>query len=134
MDLFEPDSFRFPNAMKGIIETIKRLPRHKSGEKFLKGPIPWDWVSMASKLPGKALHVANALWFIAGIKNCRTIALSGKVLRGMGVKRNAAYRGLTALEASGLVSVIKYSGRCPVVTINDFKDVKVNDEITMIAT
>lgn len=121
MDIFEPDSLRLPDAMKGISEVVKRLPRHKPGEKFLKGPIPWNWVSMSSKLPGKSLHVANALWFIAGIKNSRTIALSGKVLRGMGVKRNAAYRGLTALEDVGLVSVIRHSGRCPEVTINDFE-------------
>ena len=24
------------------------LPRHKRGEKFLKGPIPWNWLTKAA--------------------------------------------------------------------------------------
>ena len=120
MEQFEPGSLRLPEAMKEISESITRLPRHKLGEEFLKGPIPWRWLSMAAQLPGKALHVANALWFIAGIKKTRTIALSGKILKNMGINRNAAYRGLTALEETGLVSVIRRNGCNPVVTLNDF--------------
>ena len=40
----------------------KLLPRHRQGEKFLKGPIPWDWLTKAAQLPGHALHVALVLW------------------------------------------------------------------------
>lgn len=122
MDLFEPDSLRLPDAMNVLSKDMKRPPQHKKGEKFLKGPIPWNWISMAAKVSGKgkALHVATALWFIAGIKNNRTIILSYNVLKEMGVKRNAVYRGLDALEETGLVSTIRHDGCCPIVTINDF--------------
>jgi hypothetical protein len=34
----------------------RRPPRHRRGERFLKGPIPWPWISAAAALPGKALH------------------------------------------------------------------------------
>lgn len=99
----------------------KSLPRHKPGEKFLKGPIPWGWLTVAGNLPGKAIHVSTAIWFIAGMKNNPTVVLSFKILNDLGVKRNAAYRGLAALEKSGLVSVVRRRGRCPRVTINDFQ-------------
>ncbi len=118
----DPKKLTLPLVSKHVYKDNKTLPRHKKGEKFLKGPIPWDWLSMASKQPGKALHIGNALWFIAGIKNERTIALSGKIIKDMGIKRNAAYRGLTALEEVGLISVSRHRGRCPVITINKVKD------------
>jgi hypothetical protein len=119
MDLYDPDKLKLPVFMIGQAKGTNRLPRHKPGGRFLKGPIPWDWLSVAARLPGKALHVATALWFAAGIKNTRVVALSGKVLRDMGVQRNAGYRGLDALEGAGLVSVDRHSGRCPLVTMHD---------------
>ncbi len=97
--------------------TGTRPPRHKPGEKFLKGPIPWNWLSSAAHQPGKALHVAIVLWLLAGIKRTRTVALSGSVLRGFGVNRHSGYRGLASLEAAGLVGVDRHPGRNPIVTI-----------------
>ena len=94
-------------------------PRHKPGEKFLKGPIPWTWVVRAAHQPGKALHVAIVLWFLVGVKKTRTVALSGSVLRGLGVNRYSGYRGLVALEQAGLVSAERHPGRNPVVTLLD---------------
>ena len=98
---------------------ITGLPRHKPGEKFLKGPIPWIWLTAAASLPGKALHVAIALWFMASVKRSGTVALSGKTLRSLGVERHSGYRGLNALETAGLVAVERHSGRNPLVTILD---------------
>ena len=92
-------------------------PRHRAGEKFLKGPIPWNWLAAAARQPGKALHVAIVLWFFAGVKRTGTVALSGAALRGFGVNRHAGYRGLAVLERAGLVSVARHPGRMPVVTI-----------------
>jgi len=70
-------------------------------------------------LPGRALHIALAVWFLAGIKRVPTIALSTSALSSFGVDRYAAYRGLKALEGAGLVSVIRHVGRLPVVTLLD---------------
>jgi len=117
MDDFNPDYFRISDTVNGAIPVDKRLPRHKRREKFLKGPIPWAWLSPAASLPGKALQVAVALWFQAGIKGEPTVNLSCKVLRDMGVKRNAGYRGLAELEGAGLVSAVRHQGRLPIVTI-----------------
>lgn len=95
-----------------------RLPRHRRGERFLKGPIPWDWLTGAGRLPGKALHVGLAIWHRAGL-NCGatvSISLSG-LMRELGVQRDAGRRGLQALEDAGLVKVERHAGRKPVVTI-----------------
>lgn len=94
-----------------------KLPRHKPGETFLKGPIPLPWLYQAGQQPGKALHVAIALWFLAGVKRSHKVALSGALLRRLGVARHAGYRGLGALETAGLDSVERHSGRNPLVTI-----------------
>ena len=96
-----------------------QLPRHKPGQKFLRGPIPWIWVQQAAKLPGKALHVAVALWFLAGLKNRRDVPLSMTRLAAMGVSRWAAYRGLKALEGANLVEVSRHRGRNPIVSLSD---------------
>ena len=94
-------------------------PRHKRGEKFLKGPIPYRWLSKAAEQGGKTLHVAIALWFLAGLKRTWTISLSRRTLEDFGVNRHSSYRGLKKLENIGLVSVVRRPGCLPKVTILD---------------
>jgi hypothetical protein len=91
--------------------------RFKRGQKFLKGPIPWEWLSKAATRPGKALHVAIVVWHLANLNRSRTIKLSGKRLREFGVNRYSAYRGLRQMQRARLVKVIRHSGRLPIVTI-----------------
>ena len=84
---------------------------------FVKGPLPLEWISAASALPGKALHVALALWYLSGLRRSKTVVLTQKKLNLFGVSRQAGYRALMALEKRGLVSVIRRAGCCPRVTI-----------------
>jgi hypothetical protein len=102
----------------GCIRPAKQ-PRHKPGEKFLRGPIPWDWLTLAAKQPGRALHVALELWHWVGIKGTREVSLSRAQMALLGVDRYASARGLRALEAAGLVSVVRHRGRHPIVTVLD---------------
>ena len=97
-----------------------RAPRHKSGEHFLRGPIPLDWLCAAARAAGhgSGFQVAIALWYLSGLnRQSNTVKLKGSILREMGVDRHAGYRGLAALERAGLVSVERHSGRVPVVTL-----------------
>jgi hypothetical protein len=117
------EKFRFDSPPSGEKHPLSgKLPRHKLGEKFLKGPIPLLWLEGAARLPGKALHVALQLWFWAGIKRSRVIKLPSSNLLKFGVNRHAGYRGLNALERAGLVSVIRKCGRKPVVTLLDYTE------------
>ena len=94
-----------------------RPPRPGRGEQFLKGPIPWVWLTKAMALPGKALHVGIALWFRAGIERTGTIRLSLTRLRSTGLSRSSACRGLRALEKADLINVERHMGRAPIVTL-----------------
>lgn len=117
MDPFNPAKLALPPNVKREWKNKNSPPRHRIGEKFLKGPTPWNWLTIAAKLPGKALHVAIAIWFLAGVNRSSTINLSVSVLRQMGVARNAYYRGLELLEKAELISVARHRGRLPEVII-----------------
>jgi DNA-binding MarR family transcriptional regulator len=98
-----------------------RSQTHKSRKnlknKFLKGPIPLEWLKRASHLSGKALQISVCLWFLKGVHKKNTVALSYKLLEEFGVSRSTAYRGLKLLEAEGLIKVSRCIGRSPVFTI-----------------
>jgi hypothetical protein len=118
---FHPESFRagtgpVPAAGRG---TPKRPPRHRQGERFLRGPVPWPWLLAAGACTGKALHVALALWHEAGMARSRTVPFRPARAREFGMSRDTARRGLRALERAGLVSARQVPGRCLEVTLND---------------
>lgn len=93
--------------------------RSTQSRKYLRGPVPLEWLSAASRLPGKSLHVAIALWFMGGLQKSRVISLSNIASLRFGLDRNAKYRGLAWLEEAGLVTVQRKLGQAPVVTILD---------------
>jgi len=93
------------------------VPRHRGGELFVRGPIPWAWLKTAALLPGRALHVGIVLWLESGLRTSAVVALSQQRLRDLGVDRYAGYRGLSRLEQAGLVDVERQAGRLSVVTL-----------------
>ena len=117
MDPFDPEHLKLPAGAVVKAKSSNRLPRHKAGERFLRGPIPWHWLGAAGRLPGKTLHVGIALWHLAGFKCSRNVRWEPATAATLGVGRHAAYRGLAALERAGLVFVDRRNGCCPVVTI-----------------
>lgn len=86
-------------------------------KKFIKGPIPLDWISRANALPGKAGAVGLALWFLTGVQKSQTVKLTGEVEKIAGCGRKAVYAGLAALEGAGLVWVERRKGARAVVAI-----------------
>ena len=97
----------------------KRPPRHKGRERFLKGPIPLNWLTVATQLPGKTLAVAIVIWFKAGLTNKATVRVTRKLLGTFGVSRHAGYHALNRLDDAGLISVERGVGKSPVVTLKD---------------
>jgi hypothetical protein len=85
--------------------------------RFLRGPVPLDWLLQAANLPGRALHVGVALWHLDGFRQTRTVQLKPSVIREFGMDRHASYRALIELETAGLVSVIHKRGAAPMVTL-----------------
>jgi hypothetical protein len=127
-DIFtDLDRLRLPVSQTGVrLETPPKGPSSSpkpmriKGE-FLKGPIPLSWLTVASKLSGKApLAVALAIWFEAGRRKSKEVRLTTAVIERFGLDRKAKYRGLSALEKAGLVQVRRKPRRNPVVTILDW--------------
>jgi hypothetical protein len=118
-DTLDLDAFRAPEVGPGAWRNIpsQKPPRHRPGEPFLKGPIPWPWLWRALTLPGKALHVAVLLWKEAGCRRKRTVRFRLAGTAGLGMHPDTARRGLRALEAAGLVSVRHRPGRALEVTL-----------------
>lgn len=94
-----------------------RHDAHQSKEKFLKGPIPLDWIARANSLPGKAGAVGIALWFLVGV--CRDISfkVTAEVEKIAGCGRKSLSTSLAALGRAGLVTVVRRAGGRPHVSI-----------------
>jgi hypothetical protein len=97
-------------------EKPKRPPRHRRGEQFLKGPIPWNWLRRAMALPGKSLHVSILLWKQAGCRRSRTVPFRAGA---DGINRKSGWRALGHLRSAGLIAYCGRSGQVPEVTILD---------------
>lgn len=41
--------------------------------RFLRGPVPLDWLKQAAKLPGRAFHAGVALWVLNGFQQTGTV-------------------------------------------------------------
>ena len=86
---------------------------------FIKGPIPLVWMKAVAMLPGKSLHVGLALWYLAGVKKTKTVALGNHLLESFGVDRKTKSRGLRSMERAGLIGVTRRAGCNPIVTLLD---------------
>jgi len=76
-----------------------------------------DWLEMAMRLPGSALHVGVMLWHFKGLRKSGTFTVSLEELTCGAVSRDTARRGLNHLEAAQLASVVRRRGRKLKVTI-----------------
>lgn len=80
-------------------------------EPFLKGPIPIAWLSRAARLPGKAINVALAIFWLRGMNADERIKLNRKTLGLFYVSADAASDALRRLEENGLVRLHKSPGQ-----------------------
>lgn len=86
-------------------------------DRFVKGPIPFDWLRAANALPGKAGAVGLALWFLKGVKQSTTFAVTAEAEELAACTRQAFARGLLALADAGLILVTSRRGARPVITM-----------------
>lgn len=93
------------------------LPRHRDGERFIRGPIPLEWMKLASKCGNRAEAVAVLLWYAAGFQRSNPVKLSTKILTELGVHPRTAKRVLIRMEVLGLTKNEFKRGRSPVVLI-----------------
>jgi hypothetical protein len=90
-------------------------------QRSLRGPIPWAWWVRAARLPGRALHVASALWYLVGTSGgtMATHVFGLADWAELGLTRQSAGRGLRRLETAGLVTVARRCGGKADVTLQN---------------
>src|SRR5688572_17273799 len=99
-DLFDDLSrFRIPDDWKPPPPRARKAPpRHKPGARFLKGPVPWVWLRVALRLPGRALHLGIVLWLEVGLTRSRTVKVNLSRMEDIGITRQGARRAVLSLE------------------------------------
>lgn len=107
---WDVEKFRLPAGAFGEPAPSKRPPRHRPGEPFIKGPIPYAWMAAACRLPGSGLHVASAYWYL-----CRRYPGPNRIgldalARDLGISDDTASRALHAAEEAGLLMVEREPG------------------------
>ena len=126
MDL---DGLRLQNTKTSLKQKASLKPNPDTVGGFIKGPIPLLWISKAAEFKGSELHVALALWYLAGLTKSKTVKLTRKAREThFHVKRDAVYRALENLEQAGLVRVERQRGRLPIVAIIDFNSAHGGDD------
>ena len=126
-DNFNPDSLKLtPDDMAGIAKEqakptgirkrrAKELPMY---ERFLAGPVCFDWLATARGKSYSALWVGLCLWRLRGMKGTNgPFVATGVALENMHCDRKMRSRGLTDLVDAGLISLRVEGNKSAVVTI-----------------
>jgi hypothetical protein len=115
---FDPKQLALPTRQPPLVPTVTAPPRHRPGEKFLMGPIPWSWIVAAAALGGQALLVGLDLWREAGCCKAGTVPLNLSHLADtFDISRPTVRRALKALADAGLVRVEERAGRPHLITL-----------------
>jgi hypothetical protein len=112
-----PGKLKWCSATQQFEPAAQPSRAERKQARFVKGPLPLDWMQCAAQLPGKALQVALTIWYLAGLQKTQTVRLPSKPLDEMGVSRDAKYDALARLAGAGLVQVEQRPGQAPVVTL-----------------
>jgi DNA-binding MarR family transcriptional regulator len=121
-DPFDLESLRLSDSLLEYSAPRGRLPRHRRGDPFLKGPIAYAWVASACRLPGAGLAVAMSCRFQAkrfGHSRGRHWGI-GDIAEGLQISGDSVRRGLDAAERARLVSVSREPGCKSTITILEF--------------
>jgi hypothetical protein len=113
--MLEVDRYRLPEEVP--TETSVKVRHRQRKGRFLKGPIPTDWLSVAGSLPGKTLHVGVAIWFAHGFEKQPRFRLTAKWYDWLEVGPFALRESLQRLKEAGLIRLEHRPGCSPIVTL-----------------
>src|SRR5262249_48795050 len=92
------------------------LPFPGRNEHYFKAYLPMSWVEKACRLPGRAWHLACALWFTAVCRGGRksNLLLSQQTKKRFGLtSRTTVRRAVCSLRQARLVRVKQLPGQSP---------------------
>ena len=95
--------------------------RRVTYDRYLKGPVPWDWLLAAANCGGSALVVGLVVWREHGMNPDLPAVISSTKTGEFCVDRKTIYRALVALENAGLIEVTRAHGRAARVRVKDVR-------------
>lgn len=95
------------------------IPKPKPRQKFVRGPIPLNWLHAALKLGDKSGHLAWVLWFLAGITGKNPIRVTSALCKEFHISPRTTARLLERFAKAGLLSLDRRRGRGPDVTLSE---------------
>lgn len=86
--------------------------------------MPVAWRNKARSISIQAWEVAEAIWYVVGMRHTNTVRITSALCKQFLIKRYAKSRGIAALEKAGMITVKRADKKNPVITIVDapFKD------------
>lgn len=121
-DIWDLNRLRLPAEMVGNLEGRRRLPRHRPGDPFIKGPIAHAWIASACRLPGAGLRVAMAFRFLCCRFGAENRSGLNSVASGLRISKDSVRRGLNAAELAQLLSVAREPGCKLAVSVLDLPE------------
>lgn len=95
---------------------VTKRDDYKQQGEFIMGPIPIVWITAAATISGAAAHLALILWHLVRMRQ-EPVALSYAILQRYSIRQRQGRRLVRALEAAGLITVERGTGRTPRVRI-----------------
>ena len=105
-----------------VLECEVTLHQRRHTYRFLKGPIPWEQVCVAARLPGHALAVFLSIHHRLVLTRSETTTLPKGLLAELGVSRDTKARALHELERASLINVQRKVGRTSLIKLRAPKD------------
>lgn len=122
MEEIELDSLRLSAEEHGRIEDAKRATRRKgkprqTGDWFIWGPIPGEYVARAARLPGKSLTLWLALWSEHFRRKGKPLRMTRELLHRFNITPDSAHRALEYLERAELLTAKRGRGKLATVQL-----------------
>jgi hypothetical protein len=122
VEIWDLDRLRLPAEKVGNLESSRRPPRHRPGEPFIKGPIPYAWIASACRLPAAGLRVAMAFRFLCCRFRSENRWGPDTIARGLRISDDSVRRGLHSAELAGLLAVEREPGCKLAVSVLDLPE------------
>ena len=116
---WDPSNFRLSSD---YVREVKPRKKKRTRGRFLRGPVPMDWIAQAHGCGGKAGLMGIVLWHLAGMKNAHTVIVTNVEVARWGMDRFAKGRALKALAGAELITIKQTGKRSPLVTILNIEE------------
>ena len=104
------------------LESRQVFPKkRKKPERYLRGPIPMNWIISAGELAGSSLLIGMVLWHFRSLRKSTELKIGiGDLSKFCNIHPDTVRRAINSLEDAGLISVERKIGCKNMITLRKF--------------